>query len=106
MNCKEYEKLIPEYLAHKMSFQTLKEFMGHTEACENCKEELQIQFLVSAGMARLEEGDSFDLQRELADGMASVHRELQRHERLQKAGFVLEILVALGILAAVIWLLL
>ena len=106
MNCKEYEKLIPEYLDHKMSVQTLKEFMEHTQACGNCKEELQIQFLVSAGMARLEEGDSFDLQRELADGMASVHKELLRHERMQKMGAVLKILVLLGILAAVIWLLL
>ncbi|MBQ7924833.1 MAG: zf-HC2 domain-containing protein [Lachnospiraceae bacterium] len=105
MNCKEYEKLIPEYLSHKMNYPVLKAFMEHTEHCENCKEELQIQFLVSAGMARLEEGDSFDLQRELAEGMTSVRKELHRHERFLKLGYVLEILVAMGIMAAVIWLL-
>lgn len=105
MNCKEYEKLIPEYIGHQMNFQLLKEFCEHTDTCDNCREELQIQFLVSAGMARLEEGDSFDLQKELGEGMAAVRKSLRHHERMIRGGFFLEILVALGFLAIVIWLL-
>ena len=34
------------------------------QECPGCKEELVIQFLVTEGMQRLEDGDAFDLQRE------------------------------------------
>lgn len=106
MDCKEYEKLIPDYIEQRMDFQELKVFDEHTRSCQSCREELEIQFLVSAGMARLEEGDSFDLQRELKDRMDTAVRELHFHERMLKFGFSLEILIAAAILVAVIWMVL
>ena len=65
MNCKEFEKNIPEFIAGKLDFLTLQEFGEHMQECPGCKEELVIQFLVTEGMQRLEDGDAFDLQREL-----------------------------------------
>lgn len=106
MNCKEYEKLIPDYIEHRMNFRQLKEFGEHTGSCQNCREELEIQFLVSTGMARLEDGDSFDLQKELNDKMAQVERELNAHERILRAGSVMEVLVALVFIGAVLWIIL
>lgn len=106
MDCKEYEKLIPEYIEHKMNFRLLKEFSKHTDSCQSCREELEIQFLVSAGMARLEDGDAFDLQGELEEGISMARKELRSHERWLKVGLILEILVAILVIAAVIWLIL
>ena len=57
MNCKEFEKNIPEFIAGKLDFLTLQEFGEHMQECPGCKEELVIQFLVTEGMQRLEDGD-------------------------------------------------
>ena len=54
MNCKEFEKNIPDFIAGKLDFQTLQEFGEHMRECPGCKEELVIQFLVTEGMQRLE----------------------------------------------------
>ena len=53
MNCKEFEKNIPEFIAGKLDFLTLQEFGEHMRECPGCKEELVIQFLVTEGMQRL-----------------------------------------------------
>ena len=52
MNCKEFEKNIPDFIAGKLDFQTLQEFGEHMRECPGCKEELVIQFLVTEGMQR------------------------------------------------------
>ena len=47
--------------------------------CPGCKEELVIQFLVTEGMQRLEDGDAFDLQRELELRLAEAKRKVRFH---------------------------
>ena len=47
MNCKEFEKNIPDFISGKLDFLTLQEFGEHMEKCPGCKEELVIQFLVT-----------------------------------------------------------
>ena len=65
MDCKEFEKLIPDFFEQKMDFLTLNRFNKHMKECPDCKEELTIRFLVIEGIQRLEDGDAFDLQKEL-----------------------------------------
>ena len=64
MTCKETEKLIPAFLQDELDTEELREFMEHIEECGECREELTIPFLVTEGMARLEEGNVFALQNE------------------------------------------
>ena len=61
MTCKEIEKIIPSFLNDDLDTDDLREFMDHIVNCEECMEELSIQFLVLEGMARLESGNVFDL---------------------------------------------
>ena len=49
MTCKETEKMIPLFLKDELETEELREFMEHIESCEDCKEELTIQFLVTEG---------------------------------------------------------
>lgn len=106
MNCKEFEKKIPDFVNQTMDFSTLKEFSRHMEHCENCKEELVIQFLVTEGMQRLEEGDAFDLQKELEERLEAAKHRIKLHSGVMRVGIVLEIMVALALLGIVIWLVL
>lgn len=106
MDCKEFEKKIQDFIEQKMDYPTLKAFNEHMEHCENCKEELVIQFLVTEGMQRLEEGDAFDLQRELEERLEAARHRLKLHSGAIHAGIVLEIIAVLALLSVVLWLVL
>lgn len=105
MNCKEFEKQIPDFINHKMDFLTLQEFSKHMEHCEVCKEELSIQFLVMEGMQSLEDGDVFDLQNALNKQLLEAKRKMRFHNIFLRAGFLLEVCAVLLTAGAVIWIL-
>ncbi len=65
LDCKDYEKLIPDFLADKLDSETAEKFIAHIESCQECMEEVSIQFLITEGMNRLEQGDTFELKKEL-----------------------------------------
>lgn len=104
MNCKEFEKKIPEFVQQNMDYKSLKQFCEHVNTCEECREELTIHFLVSEGLQRLEKGGAFDLQKELEQRMGQANRQLRWHRRIFKMSVVLEILAVLMIAVAIIWL--
>ncbi len=83
MTCKEVEKMIPLFLEDDLDVDELRNFMEHMDKCEDCKEELTIQFLVLEGMARLEDGNVFDLQNELKFCMEDAGHTLKRRETMQ-----------------------
>lgn len=105
MNCKEFEKRIPEFISRKLDYLSLKRFSEHMEKCGNCKEELVIQFLVTEGIHRLEDGSAFDLQSELEQRLAEARRKLRFHGRVLRFGIALEILAAAMLAGIVIWVL-
>ena len=66
LGCKDYEKLIPDFLASKLDSEETEKFIAHIEQCQECMEEVSIQFLITEGMNRLEDGNTFELSKELA----------------------------------------
>ncbi len=102
MTCKEFEKLIPMYVAKKLDYLTLKEFYAHMQSCEDCKEELTINFLVTDGLQKLENGDAFDLHKEWGSKVEETRRRIGRNENMIKLGFWIEI-VAVGVIAGIAW---
>lgn len=105
MNCKEFEKKIPDFINKKMDFLTLRKFNGHMENCEACREELRIQFLVMEGMQSLEEGDVFDLQDALSSHLVESRRKIRFHSACLGFGFLLELLAVIMVAGAVIFIL-
>ena len=106
MDCKEFEKLIPEFIDRKMNYSTLNKFNEHMKQCENCKEELVIQFLVTEGMQSLEEGDSFDLQKELNERLQSSRKKLRVQNIAVFSIGAIEILIILAIGIFILWMVL
>ena len=90
MECKEAEKLIRKFIDDELDYKETVQFLEHIKQCENCKEELAIQFLVSEGMANLEEGIAFDLQHELDNRMQKMEKRIERHENLRYLSYVTE----------------
>lgn len=90
MNCKEIEKMIPSFLEDELDTEDLHDFIEHIEKCRECKEELSIQFLVSEGLARLETGNVFDLQNELAARIENSEHALKIRENMKWLLYMLE----------------
>ncbi len=106
MTCRECEKKIPDFIGRRMDYLGMKRFLEHVDACGSCREELVIQFLIQEGMARLEDGDVFDLQRELQEHLEEARRRIRVHEGILRVGTMFEVLTMAGILGIVVWILL
>lgn len=103
MKCKEFEELIPKFIEKKLDFVTTKLFMEHMQSCTQCKEELNIQFLVNEGLVRLEEGEAFDLQKEMRDLLGTANKKVRTHERFLRHGRIIELIVMFLITVALAW---
>ncbi|MCR5670206.1 MAG: zf-HC2 domain-containing protein [Butyrivibrio sp.] len=94
MTCKEVEKLIPLFLDDDLDNRDLSDFLAHVENCNECREELTIQFLVKVGMKRLEDGNTFNLRMELDSMLKDASRRLKKRKYLVYMSYCLQIAVA------------
>ena len=102
------EKQIPAFLDDALTNSELRAFLDHVDACENCKEELTIQFLMQVGTKRLEDGRAFHLGEALDKCLKDAHARLRKRVRLERMAVVLQASVFAGIIllaAVMIWLL-
>lgn len=104
-DCLTAEKQINNFLKGEMDNRTATRFLGHIRECPSCKEELSIQFLVTVGLERLEDGEAFNLNRELSYRLDTAQRQVKIRRRLQGGLYVYEtaaILTVILILALVV----
>lgn len=106
MDCREFERVIPDFIARTMDYPALKSFLAHIRQCKDCKEELIIQFLVREGIQRLEDGNAFDLQAELEQSLEEARKRVKLHDVFMAAGFVTEVIAVLLLAGFMIWMLL
>lgn len=106
MTCKDVEKLIPIFIKDELNYRELEQFIDHIETCPDCKEEMSIQFLVTEGMVRLEDGSAFDLNWELKNLMEVSKAKIRVHKGIQYLGIGLEIAALVVILAVILVILL
>ena len=88
-----------------MDNRTAIRFLKHVKECASCKEELSIQFLVSVGLERLEDGEAFNLNKELTNRLENAHRQVKMRRRIQAGLYVYEtaaIFAAILVVALVI----
>ena len=50
MDCKEFNGLIQDFLHDRLDEMKLSEFLSHIEECEDCRDELRIQYLIYEGL--------------------------------------------------------
>lgn len=91
MDCKEFRSLIRTFLDDSLDEFRLAEFLDHYDECEDCRDELRIQYLIYEGLERLESGDTFDVDRDLADLMELQRKRLHTRNAVKKAAIASEI---------------
>ena len=58
MTCVEAEKMVVPYMKDELSPTELEDFLDHIHTCENCREELEIHYMVDVGLKKLDEADT------------------------------------------------
>ncbi|MBQ9991601.1 MAG: zf-HC2 domain-containing protein [Lachnospiraceae bacterium] len=102
MDCKANQKMLPAFLAGKLETRELKQFLIHVENCEECMEELTIQYLVMTGAAILEEGNSFDLHKELEGLLEEARKRVRKRRILTIFSYLCEIFAILAVILILI----
>lgn len=82
MNCVDTEPYIQLFVDDKLTGARLREFLNHIEACPECYEEMEINYLIKEALSRLEDGKTFDLRTELVQKLECSKRCLRLHEKL------------------------
>ena len=100
MTCKEAEKKIPYFLQDELEGRKRAEFVAHIESCPECEGQLTIQFLVTEGVGKLEEGDDFNLQKALLMKMEGARQKIKINRTLRHVLFCLEVAVIVDIIIA------
>lgn len=102
MNCKEFEKSVPDFVNKKMNFVKTKQFIEHLNTCPVCKEELNIQYLIDEGLVRLEDGLTFDLQKEISELIKESEKKVRFHEKHLRFGRIIEGVLMLCVLVVLL----
>ena len=106
MDCKDFQRFIPEFISDELDYQNMKAFCRHMDECADCREELVIQFLVREGIQRLEEGRAFALQKELDLRLEQARQKIRFHDAFPQAGLLLEIGAVGALAGCILWILL
>ncbi len=92
MDCKETQRSIGSFLKDEMDFNTACKFVEHVHCCNECMEELTIEYLLLEGMNRLENADDIDVESELEEKLNQILKKKKSREQL-KAGLFLVVAV-------------
>ena len=98
MECKEFTGLIPDFLHDALDDAKLSEFLSHVDECENCMDELRIQYLIYEGLERLETGATFDVDKDLSEWMEEERTRLGHRTGIKKAAIAAEIMTTAAFL--------
>lgn len=55
MNCIDVQRLILPFINDELSIKQLEEFLHHIDTCPNCKEELEVHYILLSGMKQLDD---------------------------------------------------
>lgn len=104
ITCKDFSGMISAFMNDTLDDAALRAFLDHYEACKNCREELEIQYLVGKAFNQMEKGEEINLFRDLPAYVEKERRLLENRVRLSRTAAILEAFtVAMAVLTAVIY---
>lgn len=100
MNCREAQSKLTNYIDHKLDTEETKDFIEHVRVCADCKEELEIYYILLVGMRRLDEGLELgvDFQKKLWEEMDAQYAAILRQKKRQSAARFFTALVGAALL--------
>ncbi len=99
MTCKEAEGLVLPYIHHELSDEVTEEFLEHIDGCENCREELEIYYIVEEGIRQLD-GDTgnYNIKGDMEEDILESRQRLYVKRLLSIARYASDTLIVISIL--------
>lgn len=103
MTCMEAEKMVIPYINDKLSVMELEDFIEHIETCENCREELEIHYMVDVGLKKLDEDSgTYDIVGDLKRKLEESASVLRRFLVFQVTRYAVSTLMSMALLVTVL----
>lgn len=82
MNCNDARKNIIPYINEQLHMDDTLQFIKHVNECSECKDELEIYYILEHGLSDREEDVSFDFQKSLNEQLEREEKELESEQIL------------------------
>lgn len=91
MNCLEAQGLIMKYINNELSPIDLENFLEHIDKCPDCKEELEIYYVLTTGMQQLDNDyvDTYNFH----DAFEKQLEKSRKDMELNSTGYLFKIIV-------------
>lgn len=89
-DCKEIQSLIPGYLVGKLSLKEAKSFTAHLKKCNECRDEMEISYLLDEGITRAENGETIDLHADLEEMLDETDSLIQYLTQYRNVVYLIE----------------
>ena len=84
MECVKAQGLITKYINNELQGEILEEFLKHIDVCEDCREELEIYYVIMKGMRQIDEDNVLDynfhkaFEKEIEESKTSIAESSKR----------------------------
>lgn len=95
LSCKDVENFLQPYLEYRLDNGGTEVLIKHLKKCRECRDELEIRYLLHEGLKRLEDGQDFNLKTELEERLYQSEQHLLMIERLKTSVALLSIAVSI-----------
>ena len=103
MTCVEAEKMVIPYINDQLSVTELEDFIEHIKTCENCREELEIHYMVDVGLKKLDEADgTYDIVGDLKRKVAESYRSLRHISMFQITTYAVSTLTGMALIVMIL----
>lgn len=108
MTCQDALQQMTDYLQGKLTTKEEMELISHVESCENCFEELELNYIMLVGLDKLDEeqSSSMDFTAMLRGYMEKSRKKYKREKRLKRCivcGILFTILLIAGLLVYILF---
>ena len=80
MDCREMQSLIVPFIESQLTLEKARAFLKHIEVCKDCKEELEVYYILLVGLKQLEEEpeESLDLHGQFEEHLRNTKIQVER----------------------------
>ncbi|MDE6314195.1 MAG: zf-HC2 domain-containing protein [Lachnospiraceae bacterium] len=103
MTCKETERLITPYLSGTLNERKTREFIGHIKKCASCYEEMEITYMATIGLERLESGASIDITQEMQKLLQQTEKYLKKRKYIRNLGIVADAMAMVAVAVVLLY---
>lgn len=94
MNCAQCKKCIKDFLNDSLNSKQTIEFLDHVNSCDDCMEELSVEFLVTEGLKRLDSATSFNLENELDEKIKNAYKKAKFYKQFSIVSVIVTVIIA------------